>query len=477
MLSISGLDYDLLADKIREAAVNSSDSGVVSVSTGNTLTDTTKNWDINQWASYIVLIITGTGIGQARKILSNTTTQLTVDVAWIINPDTTSSYAIILVGVGTITGTVSITSPLDGSGNLKTDIGQGGTYAKDASLTAIDTDVKTVDTDIKAVEPRQIVDGTITTQKLAVDASGRVTIASISGALPAGTNVIGHVIIDSGTITVSGSVGITGALPSGTNVIGHVINDASTAVIGHVIIDSGSVTVASGTITLGVGSALAGIVEIADSAGTNKLAVDSSGRISILAITNALPSGTNVIGHVINDSGTITTVSAVTAITNALPAGTNVIGHVIVDSGTITTVSTVTAVTAITNALPAGTNVLGHIIVDSGTITTVSTLSAITRITLANTALPTTQTSGTPGTLTTIAGSTTLCKHFQVQYPKAGTGVLSVYNGNAAGRKIAELNPQQTFFFDSGTAEQTDLNLWYVSSTIATDTYNGGYEA
>jgi hypothetical protein len=48
----------------------------------------------------------------------------------------------------------------------------------------------------------------------------------------------------------------------------------------------------------------------------------------------------------------------------ALPAGTNVIGHVIVDSGTITTVSTVTvvsAVTAITNALPVGTNSIGTV--------------------------------------------------------------------------------------------------------------------
>ena len=107
--------------------------------------------------------------------------------------------------------------------------------------------------------------------------------------------------------------------------------------------------------------------------------IDVTGTLTaVTAITNALPAGTNVIGHVIVDSGTITTVSAVTAITNALPAGTNVIGHVIVDSGTITTVS---AVTAITNALPAGTNVIGHVIVDSGTVTTVSTVTAVTSIT------------------------------------------------------------------------------------------------
>lgn len=44
-------------------------------------------------------------------------------------------------------------------------------------------------------------------------------------------------------------------------------------------------------------------------------------------------------------SGTITTVSAVTAISNALPAGTNVIGHVIADTGSTTAVTgNVTAV-------------------------------------------------------------------------------------------------------------------------------------
>jgi len=46
--------------------------------------------------------------------------------------------------------------------------------------------------------------------------------------------------------------------------------------------------------------------------------------------------------------------------------------HIIVDSGTLTTVSTVTAVTAITNALPAGTNVIGHVIADSGSTTAVT---------------------------------------------------------------------------------------------------------
>ncbi len=98
-----------------------------------------------------------------------------------------------------------------------------------------------------------------------------VVVSSITAALPAGANVIGHVIDDSGSTTaVTGNVTVvqgTGtnlhvdvdtALPVGTNVIGHVINDAGAASIGTVrtepltscgttIVDSGATTVPSGT--------------------------------------------------------------------------------------------------------------------------------------------------------------------------------------------------------------------------------------
>lgn len=50
----------------------------------------------------------------------------------------------------------------------------------------------------------------------------------------------------------------------------------------------------------------------------NEVAVDASGRISVLGITNALPAGTNVIGHTITDSGSVT----------QLATGTNSVGNV-----------------------------------------------------------------------------------------------------------------------------------------------------
>lgn len=58
---------------------------------------------------------------------------------------------------------------------------------------------------------------------------------------------------------------------------------------------------------------------------TNSLLV-SQATAANLNCTATLASGSNVIGHVIVDSGTITTVSSVTAIAGALPSGTNLLG-------------------------------------------------------------------------------------------------------------------------------------------------------
>ncbi len=63
---------------------------------------------------------------------------------------------------------------------------------------------------------------------------------------------------------------------------------------------------------------------------TSALALESGGNLATLAGA--------VSAAKVNVTGTITAVTAVTAITNALPAGTNVIGHVITDSGLINTV-------------------------------------------------------------------------------------------------------------------------------------------
>lgn len=69
-------------------------SGTATAGAAATLTNSAKNWTVNQWANYQVRITGGTGAGQTRTINSNTATVLTVSANWTVNPDATSVYAI-----------------------------------------------------------------------------------------------------------------------------------------------------------------------------------------------------------------------------------------------------------------------------------------------------------------------------------------------------------------------------------------------
>lgn len=54
--------------------------------TSTTLNDTGRTWTTNMWKGRDVKIISGTGIGQIRRIVSNTGTALTVVPAWTVTP-------------------------------------------------------------------------------------------------------------------------------------------------------------------------------------------------------------------------------------------------------------------------------------------------------------------------------------------------------------------------------------------------------
>lgn len=73
------------------------DAGITTSSSATTLVDSTASWSNDRWKNYRVAIISGTGVGQERKILSNNGTTLTVypDNQWDVNPDATSGYMII----------------------------------------------------------------------------------------------------------------------------------------------------------------------------------------------------------------------------------------------------------------------------------------------------------------------------------------------------------------------------------------------
>jgi prepilin-type N-terminal cleavage/methylation domain-containing protein len=70
------------------------DFGKVTSGGSNTITDTSKNWTVNQWQNSKVRITGGTGNNQELTISVNTATQLTTSTNWTTNPNTTSTYEI-----------------------------------------------------------------------------------------------------------------------------------------------------------------------------------------------------------------------------------------------------------------------------------------------------------------------------------------------------------------------------------------------
>lgn len=66
----------------------------VTNTTNATITDSTKNWKVNQWAGRRLRITAGTGIGQEIAITSNTATVITCTGVFTTAPDTTSCYTI-----------------------------------------------------------------------------------------------------------------------------------------------------------------------------------------------------------------------------------------------------------------------------------------------------------------------------------------------------------------------------------------------
>lgn len=89
-----GINWDLLALVLRSYSERSLDTGYVASATSTTLTDATKDWATDEFKYAFVEITKGTGAGQVREIVSNTSNTLTVSSAWTITPDTTSEYRI-----------------------------------------------------------------------------------------------------------------------------------------------------------------------------------------------------------------------------------------------------------------------------------------------------------------------------------------------------------------------------------------------
>jgi len=97
----------------------SADSGTASSGTANTLTDNSKGWGIDFWEPGAVVIVSGTGGGQVRRVTSNTADTITVTNNWSITPDNTSGYEVINTSTWTLINDVaSDNKNADGTTNI-----------------------------------------------------------------------------------------------------------------------------------------------------------------------------------------------------------------------------------------------------------------------------------------------------------------------------------------------------------------------
>lgn len=71
------------------------DYGDVASATNNTATITGKNWIFNIYSGGRIVILSGTGAGQTREIVSHTGSVITISQNWTVNPDATSKMVII----------------------------------------------------------------------------------------------------------------------------------------------------------------------------------------------------------------------------------------------------------------------------------------------------------------------------------------------------------------------------------------------
>src|ERR1035437_6046286 len=200
------------------------------------------------------------------------------------------------------------------------------------------------------------------------------------------------------------------AVPVSDTVLDAAIVSQGTA-LGSIkeLMTAGSVTTAAPTYTTGQISPLS-----IDTTGALRVNVTAGGAGGGV-VTQA--TGTNL--HTVVDSGTIT---SVTAITNALPAGTNVIGHVVVDTAPTTAVTIASLPSgAVTNA---GTFAVQDTVLDAALVSQGTALGTIKTAMVAG-SVTTASPTYTTGQLNPLSLDTTGALRVNVTAGGAGGGVVT----------------------------------------------------
>lgn len=211
------------------------------------------------------------------------------------------------------------------------------------------------------VQMVKIMDGTLDgTTKAAVGANGLAVDVKALPALPTGSNVIGALTANQ-SVNVAQINGVTPLMGNGVTGTGSqrvTIASDNTAFAVNATLSAETTKVLGVTRTAdGAGN----LLTTNSTTYTAKFGLDGNllGTLGTAFTTAGKVDVKGADGDVFVRQATAANLNA----TVVQATGTNL--HTVVDSGTITTVSTVTAVTGITNALPAGTNIIGHVIDDA----------------------------------------------------------------------------------------------------------------
>jgi hypothetical protein len=168
------------------------------------------------------------------------------------------------------------------------------------------------------------------------------TIDTITNAITVNSHAVtGTVGLTGGTIGISGPVNTFGTM----NITGGTIG------VSGVVTTAGTVSITGGTV---------GVAGVVTTAGTVSITGGTVGIAGVVTTAGTLVQGTGGTSAWLTTStgGTLNLISAVTAITNALPTGTNNLGFINVQTGTLALVSQVGTI-ALANSIAGQSGVAG----------------------------------------------------------------------------------------------------------------------
>ena len=90
----NSLATDIAIDKVSEASGAFVSGVTASSATAKTLVQSGATYEYDRYANYQLRIVSGTGIGQRRRIAANSADTFYVEKKWDITPDNTSGYAV-----------------------------------------------------------------------------------------------------------------------------------------------------------------------------------------------------------------------------------------------------------------------------------------------------------------------------------------------------------------------------------------------